>query len=70
MRRLLINMVVPPEAAAACDFCAARRAEQEKSITAFRRLKRAGRLFVAPQQPHEIRGPARLREHFAHWQAL
>jgi arsenite-transporting ATPase len=70
MRRLLINMVVPPEAAAACDFCAARRAEQEKSIKAFRRLKRAGKLFIAVQQPHEIRGPARLREHFAHWQAL
>ena len=71
MRRLLINMVVPLEAAAACDFCAARREGQDRIVEVFRRkLKRAAKLFVAPQQPHEIRGPERLRGHFAQWQSL
>ncbi len=71
MRRLLINNVVPAEAAARCDFCAARRIGQQGVIKAFRpKLARAAGLFVAPQQPHEIYGPARLREHYAHWQPL
>ena len=71
MRRLLINMVVPVEAAAACDFCAARRKGQEKIVEAFKRkFKRNVGLFVAPQQPHEIRGPEHLREHYAGWQSL
>ncbi|MGB7925425.1 MAG: ArsA family ATPase [Pyrinomonadaceae bacterium] len=71
MRRLLINMVVPEEAAAGCDFSAARRREQEKIIKAFRqRFKGAGKLFLAPQASHEIHGPERLREHFARWQLL
>jgi arsenite-transporting ATPase len=71
MRRLLINMIVPEEAAAACAFCATRRKEQEKIVEAFRqRFKGAGKLFLAPQASHEIRGPKRLREHFAHWRQL
>ncbi len=71
MRRLLINMVVPAEAAAACDFCAARRKGQEKIIEAFKRkFKRDVGLFVATQQPHEIHGAEHLREHYAGWQSL
>ncbi len=71
MRQLLINMVVPQEAAAACDFCASRRNGQEKSIKAFQeRFNSVGKMFLAPQQRHEIRGPERLREHFARWQQL
>lgn len=68
MRRLLINMIVPEEAAAACAFCHTRRTEQEKIVETFRqRFKGASELFLAPQASHEIRGAARLREHFAHW---
>jgi arsenite/tail-anchored protein-transporting ATPase len=71
MRRLLINMIVPEEAAAACAFCGARREGQEKIIEAFRkRFKGAGKLFIAPQASHEIHGPKLLREHFAHWRQL
>jgi arsenite/tail-anchored protein-transporting ATPase len=71
MQRLLINMIVPEEAAAICDFCATRRAEQEQLIEAFRqRFKGAGKLFLAPQASHEIHGPKRLRQHFARWRQL
>ena len=71
MRRLLINMVVPLDAAAACDFCAARSAGQEKIIKDFqKRFKRTVSLFSAPQQPHEIHGAERLRDHFARWQSI
>ncbi|HEX8652882.1 MAG TPA: ArsA family ATPase [Pyrinomonadaceae bacterium] len=71
MRRLLINMVVPLEAATACDFCAARSAGQEKIIKDFQKsFKRTVRLFIAPQQPHEIRGTERLRDHFARWRSI
>jgi arsenite-transporting ATPase len=65
MRSLVINNVIPAEAAAACDFCAARRGTQLKVIEAFRRSLKDMALFVAPQQPHEPRGRKRLSEHFA-----
>jgi arsenite-transporting ATPase len=71
MRRLLINGVVPLRASAACDFCRARHRLQEKSLEDFRRrFGKICELFIAPQQPHEIRGLEHLREHFACWQAL
>ena len=71
MRRLLINGVVPSEAAIPCDFCRARRRSQNGVLEDFqRRFGKMGNLFSAPQQPHEIRGPERLREHFAGWQQL
>jgi arsenite-transporting ATPase len=71
MRRLLINNVLPESAAAACEFCAARGREQQSVIKAFRtQLKQVGQLLFAPQQPVEIQGAERLREHFAHWQRL
>src|ERR1044071_7402483 len=63
LRKLLINGVVPVEK---CKFCKARRAMQDEVMgefqTKFRR--RAVKMFVAPQQPHEIRGAGSLREHF------
>jgi arsenite-transporting ATPase len=65
MRRLLINSVIPAEAAAACEFCAARRDAQLKVIGAFRKSLDGMALFAAPQQPHELRGRKRLSEHFA-----
>ena len=71
MQRLLINNVAPPEAAAACGFCAARRRAQEAVIGAFReRFAGLATLYTAPLQPHEVRGPERLRAHFARWEAL
>jgi arsenite/tail-anchored protein-transporting ATPase len=69
MRRLLVNMVVPTEAAGACGFCQARRQAQGEVLDEFARsFKRA--LYVAPQQPQEVRGRAGLRAHFAAWRRV
>lgn len=71
MRRLLINMFVPAEAAASCDFCAARHRSQESVIKAFqKRLQGVSRLYIAPQQPHDIRGRRQLREHLNQWRPV
>jgi arsenite-transporting ATPase len=71
LRRLVVNNVVTEEAAAACDFCAARRRAQAPVVEEFRRrFNRRAELFAAPQQPDEVRGPARLREHLRAWRAL
>jgi arsenite-transporting ATPase len=71
MRRILINNVVPSGAAAACDFCDARQNSQARVIKDFQQLLgKACSLFIAPEQPHEVRGAEQLREHFANWQAL
>jgi arsenite-transporting ATPase len=69
LRRLLINNVVPAEAAAHCDFCNARYRQQQGVIVNFKKRLRRVAVFVAPQQPHEIRGAGKLREHFNHWQS-
>jgi arsenite/tail-anchored protein-transporting ATPase len=69
--RLLVNNVVPEEAAEGCDFCAARRRAQSEVVGEFRRaLGRRVGIYLAPQQPTEVRGPESLREHFAGWRAL
>jgi len=71
MRRLLINGLVPEEAALSCGFCDTRRKAQVSVIEEFRdRFARSLELFVAPQQPHEIHGAKDLLEHFAHWQQV
>jgi arsenite-transporting ATPase len=70
MRRVLINGVVPAEAAGHCDFCGARRRGQESVIEEFKQRFGGGALLVAPQRPHEIRGAVRLREHFSDWKLL
>ncbi|MBV9957259.1 MAG: hypothetical protein JO360_02515, partial [Acidobacteria bacterium] len=71
MRRLLVNNVLPETAAAACEFCAARRREQQRVIKSFRtQLGQVEQLFIAPQQPAEIRGAERLRAHFAGWREI
>lgn len=66
LRKLLINGVVPVEK---CRFCKARRAMQDEVIEEFQAKfrRRSVELFMAPQQPHEIRGAEGLREHFAAW---
>jgi arsenite-transporting ATPase len=71
MRTLLINNVVTEGAADGCDFCASRRAAQLELVAEFRRcLGSEVRIYLAPQHPSEVRGPARLGEHFASWRAL
>jgi arsenite-transporting ATPase len=71
LRRLLINGVVPESAARGCAFCAARLKHQSAVLEDFRgRFKSGTELFIAAEQPHEVRGPASLREHFANWRRL
>src|SRR5690349_14601979 len=67
--KLLINGVAP---VAACRFCKARRKAQDQVIAEFEKRFRRGavEIFLAPQQPHEIRGAQSLREHFKAWQRL
>ena len=66
LKKLLINGIVPENE---CKFCGARRKMQEQVIgefqTKFRR--RSVEIFVAPQQPHEIRGARNLIGHFNSW---
>ncbi|HJP94344.1 MAG TPA: ArsA family ATPase [Pyrinomonadaceae bacterium] len=67
MGKILINGVVPAEA---CKFCKSRRKMQDEVIDEYlRRFRgRAIEMFLAPQQPHEIRGAHDLIEHFQAWQ--
>jgi anion-transporting ArsA/GET3 family ATPase len=61
--KLLINGVVPVND---CKFCRSRRKMQEQVMEEFQAKfrRRAVEIFVAPQQPHEIRGAKGLQEHF------
>jgi len=63
MDKLLINGVVPVND---CKFCQSRRKMQEQVTKEFQAKfrRRAVEIFVAPQQPHEIRGAKGLQEHF------
>ena len=62
--KLLLNGVVPP---IGCRFCRARCRMQDEVIAQFRRRLRGIDVYLAPQQPHEIRGAPDLRDHFAAW---
>jgi anion-transporting ArsA/GET3 family ATPase len=69
--RILINNVVPFRAAEECAFCDQRHRRQERVVKRYDlHFNRSARLFVAPQQPFEVNGPARLQEHFASWREL
>jgi arsenite-transporting ATPase len=71
MSRLLVNGVVPAEAAGRCDFCQRRRAAQLRVIREFRsRLPESIKIYLAPQRPEEVRGVELLRAHYAGWRAL
>ena len=65
--KLLINGVVPENA---CRFCKSRRTMQQQVMDEFQaKFRRRGvKIFVAPQQPHEITGAKNLREHFNAWE--
>lgn len=66
LKRLLINGVVPEND---CKFCKSRRKMQEQVIGEFQKKfrRRSVEIFVAPQQPHEIRGAKDLVSHFNSW---
>lgn len=64
--KLIINGVVPEEAARHCRFCRARRKGQLEVANEFHKKfrRRSIELLIAPQQPHEITGAAALKDHF------
>ena len=65
--RLLINNLIPTEDGRRCDFCSARRSQQDDVLTSYRERFPDMRIFVAPEQRRPVQGPARLRSHFAGW---
>jgi arsenite-transporting ATPase len=71
LQRLVVNNVLPEEAARACRFCGARRRGQTPIVEEFgRRLGPGVEIFIAPQQPGEVRGRDSLHEHFENWRRL
>jgi arsenite-transporting ATPase len=71
MQRLLINGVVPDEAAAGCAFCRDRREGENQVIQGFRKqFGQSVSLFLCPQQDRDIRGPELLAKHFRIWRLL
>ena len=67
LSRLVVNNVLTDEAARACDFCGQRRRGQAPVVEEFRSRLRGVEVFVAPQQPGEVRGRETLRAHFEGW---
>lgn len=68
MQAILVNNVITSEAADGCEFCEARRKEQQLVVQALsRKLESSIRIFIAPQQGLEIRGPKSLGMHFNNW---
>jgi arsenite/tail-anchored protein-transporting ATPase len=70
VRRLVVNNVLPEEAAGACDFCAARRRGQTPVVKEFGRRLPGVELFLAPERPGEVRGRESLLEHFRGWERI
>src|SRR5205823_1420586 len=67
---LLINNIVPEDAARSCAFCSSRRSFEWRCIDGFRRkFASAASVFVAPQQASEIHGAHRLRDFIESWTA-
>jgi len=58
-RHLVVNMVMPPTE---CDFCLAKREEQQGYIRGLREQFSRYAVTEVPLFPHEIRGLAGLRE--------
>jgi len=69
LRKLLINGLAPDDA---CAFCRSRRKAQDQVIADFEKhfRRRSVEMFVAPQQPHEIRGADDLLGHFQAWKKV
>jgi arsenite-transporting ATPase len=61
--QVIVNNVIPDEAAGSCPFCRERRVNQEGEIEVFRKeFAKSGVLMEMPQFAHEIRGTEALRE--------
>jgi len=70
VNRLLVNNLIPLEDGRSCDFCSARRRQQDQVLRSYRARLPDVAIFVAPQQRRTVRGPGRLRSHFSGWAAL
>lgn len=71
IRRLLINNMIPVDAAVSCSFCRARRRLQDSVVSSFRkRLGKSIRIYLSAQQPDEVNGKLKLSSHFASWELL
>jgi len=72
LSKLLINGVVPSDAAVDCSFCKSRRKMQDQVIGEFRTRfrRRSVEIFTTPQQPYEITGAKDLVGHFQAWQNM
>jgi arsenite-transporting ATPase len=71
MSRMLVNNLIPAKAASECSFCNSRLLLQNTVLGQF--VKQFGgeaSIFVAPQQPKEVRGPDSLLKHFNAWSKL
>jgi arsenite-transporting ATPase len=67
LRKIVINGIVPEDAAKQCRFCKARRKGQLEVANEFcvKFRRRSIEFFLAPQQPQEITGAAALQKHLA-----
>ena len=63
--RLVINNVVPAQAAARCGFCGERRAEQLGYVHEFQKSFQNPSLVLSPQMTSEVHGAQKLREFWA-----
>jgi arsenite-transporting ATPase len=72
LRKLLINGVMPEDAAKQCRFCKARRKGQLAVVNEFKAKfqRRSIEILLAPQQPHEITGAKALASHFTSFESL
>lgn len=70
LKRLVVNNVLPAEAARACGFCAARRRSQTPVVKEFRERLAGVKLFLAPERAGEVRGRESLLEHFRGWREI
>jgi arsenite-transporting ATPase len=68
MNKLLINGVTAAQTD--CKFCRSRRKMQNEVIDRFKARFRSVEIFVAPQQPTEIRGAKDLMIHFEAWEKI
>jgi len=71
MSRMLINNLVPADAADDCSFCNSRAVLQKSVLDQFaKQFGDSTSIFVAPQQPNEVRGTDSLLKHFRAWSRL
>jgi arsenite-transporting ATPase len=68
MQKLLVNGVVPEEAAASCSFCNSRRNQQLAVLMKFETEFRKAQLLVAVQRDRDLHGPGLLLKHLKSWQ--